>query len=143
MTGPDGHFSHKLGRGPSRTITFAYTAFTGDAKPAATSSLRAVVRAVVSARITPRIVRAGRRITITGMLAFAPRAGIEIKIQPRQGHRWYTFGTVKTTRGGKFRWRYRFSPSKAGQNFVFRVRVDSPIYPFAAGNSNPVRVHVR
>jgi hypothetical protein len=142
-TGADGRFSYKLGSGPSRTLVFAYTAFAGDAKPAASSVLRTMVRAIVSLAAAPRSPRVGELMTLSGRLRLLPRAGVEVKIQPRQGLRWYTFGTVKTTKGGRFRWRYRFDPSKRGSSFLFRVRVDSPIYPFAPGNSRVVRIHVR
>ena len=50
---------------------------------------------------------------------------------------------LKATRGGRLRWRYRFSRSAAGRTFAFRVRVDSPIYPFAPGNSRTMLVRVR
>jgi 5-hydroxyisourate hydrolase-like protein (transthyretin family) len=142
-TGRDGRFSYKLEAGPSRTLTFAYTAFASDPKPAATSVLRTEVRAILSLAAAPRSPRAGRLMTLSGRLRLLPRAGVEVKIQPRQGRRWYTFGSVKTTKGGRFRWRYRFDSSKRGSSFVFRARVDSPIYPFAAGNSPVIRVHVR
>ena len=59
----DGRFSYKLAAGPSRVVSFAYYAFVGDPKPATTSSLRTSVRAIVSASISPRSVRAGRTIT--------------------------------------------------------------------------------
>jgi hypothetical protein len=142
-TGPEGSFSYKLPGGPSRTITFAYTAFSGDATAASTSSLRAVVRARLAARIRPRSARAGQRIMLTGRLGLLGREGIEVKIQPRDRREWHTFATVKTTGGGKFRWTYRFKRSAAGRTFAFRARVDSPIYPFAAGNSKPMFVRVR
>jgi hypothetical protein len=142
-TGRDGRFSYKLESGPSRTLTFAYTAFAADPKPAATSVLRTEVRASLSLAAAPRSPRAGQLMTLSGRLRLLPRARVEVKIQPRQGRRWYTFGTVKTTKGGHFRWRYRFDRSKRGSSFVFRARVDSPIYPFAAGNSRAIRVHVR
>jgi hypothetical protein len=45
--------------------------------------------------------------------------------------------------GGKFRWRYRFSRVAAGRTFAFRARVDSPLYPFAVGNSKAMFVRVR
>jgi hypothetical protein len=142
-TAADGTFSYRLGRGPSRRIAFAYTAFADDAKPTANSVLRTEVRAVVSLTAAPRSPRAGQLLTLSGRLRLLPRAGVEVKIQPRQGRRWYTFGTVKTTKGGRFRWRYRFDSSKRGSSFVFRVRVDSPIYPFAAANSPAIRIYVR
>jgi hypothetical protein len=142
-TQPDGSFSYKPPMGPSRTITFAYAAFSGDAKPAATSSLRTVVRALVAARITPRSVRARTPITMSGRLPLLGREGVEVKIQARDGSRWRTIDDVKTTRGGRFRWRYRFKSSGAGRTFGFRARVASPVYPFAAGNSKPIFVRVR
>ena len=143
QTAADGTFSYKLPRGPSRTVTFAYSAFSGDAEPTTTSSLRTVVRALVSASIRPRSVRAGRKITLTGRLGLLGHEGIEVEIQARNGRVWRTVGTVKTTRSGRFRWPYRFSRAGAGSTFAFRVRVDSPIYPFAAGNSRPILVRVR
>jgi hypothetical protein len=124
-------------------MTFAYSAFANDPKPTAASSLRTVVRASLSVRVSPRSVRAGRKITLTGRLQLLGREGIEVKIQPRDGRVWHTFGTVKTTRGGKFRWTYRFKRSAAGRTFAFRARVDSPLYPFAAANSKPILVRVR
>jgi hypothetical protein len=142
-TGADGTFSYKLAGGPSRTMTFAYSAFANDPKPTATSSLQTVVAALVSARVSPRSVRAGTKITLTGRLRLLGREGIEVKIQPRDGRVWHTFATVKTTRGGRFRWTYRFKASAAGRTFAFRARVDSPLYPFAATNSKPILVRVR
>ena len=142
-TAADGTFSYKLAGGPSRTMTFAYSAFANDPKPTATSSLRTVVRAQLSSRVSPRSVRAGGRITLSGGLRLLGREGIEVKIQPRDGRVWRTIATVKTTRGGRFRWTYRFKRGAAGRTFAFRARVDSPLYPFAAGNSKPVLVRVR
>ena len=143
QTAADGTFSHKLKRGPSRTVTFAYTAFSIDPQPTATSSLRTTVRATVLARISPRSVRAGGRVTLTGRLALLGREGIEIKIQARDGRQWRTIGDTKTMRGGRFRWNYRFKSSGAGRTFAFRARVASPIYPFAAGSSRAMLVRVR
>jgi hypothetical protein len=142
-TAADGTFSYKLTGGPSRTMTLAYSAFANDPKPAATTSLRTVVRALVSARIRPRSVRARTPITMAGRLRLLGREGVEVKIQARDGNRWRTIDDVKTTRGGRFRWTYRFKSSGGGRTFGFRARVESPVYPFAAGNSKPMFVRVR
>jgi hypothetical protein len=90
-------------------------------------------------------VRAGGKITLTGRLGLLGREGVQVQIQARDGRVWSKFGSVpvKTTRGGRFRWTYRFKPGAAGRTFAFRARVDSPIYPFAAGTSKPVFVDVR
>lgn len=142
-TAADGSFSHKLGPGPSRTITLAYTAFSSDPAPTTTSALRTVVRAPVIARIGPRSVRAGGRVRITGRLGLLGREGIEVKVQGRNGRRWQTIGDAKTKRRGTFGWSYRFSRAAAGRTFAFRVRVSSPIYPFATSTSRTLVVRVR
>jgi hypothetical protein len=142
-TGADGAFATKLASGPSRTFSFAYTAFSGDAKPASTATLRTNVRAVVSARISPRSVRAGKRLRLSGRLSLLPRRGVQVTIQARDGRKWRTVDSVRTTRTGSFSWPYRFKPSAAGHTFAFRARVASPIYPFAAGNSKTLLVRVR
>jgi hypothetical protein len=143
QTGADGGFSLKLPSGASRTITFAYTAFSGDAKPAATARLRTTVRASIAAQIAPRSVRAGKGITLSGKLGPLPRKGIEVKIQARQGSTWRTIDDVRTTSGGSLRWRYRFPPRQARRTYAFRARVASQNYPFAAASSNAVLVRVR
>ncbi len=143
QTAADGTFSHRLGPGPSRTITLAYTAFSNDAEPTTTSALRTIVRAPVSAALRPRSVRAGGRVRITGRLTLLGREGIEVKIQGRNGRRWQTIGDARTARRGTFRWSYRFSRAAAGRTFAFRVRVSSPIYPFATSTSRTLVVRVR
>jgi hypothetical protein len=142
-TSPDGRFAYKLDPGPSRTLTFAYTAFSGDAKPAATSALRTLVRASLTATITPRSPKAGALATISGRLRYLPRAGVLIFIQYHKARKWVPVGIVKTTTGGGFRWRHRFIPQVVGRTFTLRAKADSPIYPFAPGTSKPFRVHVR
>jgi 5-hydroxyisourate hydrolase-like protein (transthyretin family) len=142
-TRADGTFSYTLPGGPSRTVTFAYTAFSGDAKPATTASLKTTVRAIVSARISPRSVRAGKSITLTGRLRLLPRRGVEVKIQARQGNKWRGIDDVRTNASGRFRWRYHFPASQARRTYAFRARVVSSNYPFAATNSKPARVRVR
>jgi hypothetical protein len=142
-TGDDGGFSLKLPGGPSRTITFAYTAFSGDAKPASTATLRTTVRAILSARVAPRSARPGGRITLTGRLRLLPRRGLQITIQARQGRTWRTIDAVRTTRTGAFAWHYRFAAIQARRTYAFRARVASPIYPFAAASSGAALVRVR
>jgi len=63
-TAADGTFTYRLRTGPSRRITFAYQAFSGDPKPAALSGLRTSVRALVSATVSPRSARAGGSIRL-------------------------------------------------------------------------------
>jgi hypothetical protein len=143
-TGADGSFSYKLPSGPARTITFAYTAFAGDPQPAVTSAaLRTLVPASLSAHATPRSPRAGQLMRIAGKLRFLPRSNVQVTIQARSGRTWSTVATVKTRAGGSYSWPHRFRRNQRGRSFVFRARVDSPIYPFTPGNSKAFTVRVR
>jgi hypothetical protein len=142
-TGADGRFRVRLPSGPSRTITVAYTAFTGDPKPSSSVRLRALVRARIGASASPRAPRAGRPVRISGRLGLLPRSRVLVLIQARQGRIWRTVDTVETRAGGRFSWPYRFTPRQAGRTFFFRVRVKSPNYPFEAANSAVLPVRVR
>jgi hypothetical protein len=143
LTAADGSFAFTVPGGPSRSLTFAYTAFTGDAQPAATDSLRTLVRASLTATMTPRSPRAGRVGRLTGRLRYLPRAGIQVTVQAHQFGVWSTVGNVKTRAGGRYTWRYRFKPTDRRRSFAFRAHVDSPVYPFTPGNSRRVNVRVR
>ncbi|MEA2270001.1 MAG: hypothetical protein QOC64_2611 [Solirubrobacteraceae bacterium] len=142
-TREDGSFTYRLPSGPSRTVTFTYAGGEDEGPPTASTSVRTVVRASLTARITPRSPRAGRPIRLAGRLRHLPRAGVQVLVEARDGRVWRPIGTAKTKAGGRFAWSYRFKATAANRRFALRARVDSPIYPFAAGNSAPVIVHVR
>jgi hypothetical protein len=144
LTAADGSFSLKLPGGPSRTITVQYTAFSGDPAPAAKVRLSTLVRARLSASISPRSVRIGKLLHVRGRLTYLRRGRVDIAIQARDGRVWRTVDVVKTHADGRFSWPYRFrSRGSAGRTYAFRARVNSPIYPFAPGNSGAVIVRVR
>lgn len=142
-TAADGSLRYAMPSGPSRTLTFAYTAFAGDPRPADSDSLRTLVRASVTARITPRSPRPRQLARVSGRLRYLPRAGVQVIIQFRRGRVWRTVGNVKTRAGGRYTWRYRFLRQTRGRTFTLRARVDSPIYPFVPSNSKAFRVRVR
>jgi hypothetical protein len=142
-TAADGRFSYRLTAGPSRRVTFAYTAFSGDRTPAARTTLRTLVRAAVSATASPRSPAVGQRFTIRGRLRLLPRAGIQVTIQVNTRGIWRPIGNVKTKASGRYTWRYRFGSPAAHTAFSFRAHVDSPIYPFAPSDSAYMRVRVR
>jgi hypothetical protein len=142
-TAADGTFRLKLPSGPSRTITVRYTAFSEDAKPADSVTLRALVAARVSASVSPHSPRAGQPVRIRGRLRHLPRKDVLVAIQARQGGVWRNADIVETRTDGRFSWPYRFKPGQAGRTFSFRVRVKSPNYPFEPGTSGTLRVRVR
>jgi 5-hydroxyisourate hydrolase-like protein (transthyretin family) len=142
-TDPDGNFRVQLPSGASRTITVQYTAFAGDPKPAATVRLTALVRARLTASVSPRSPRARKRLRISGRLRYLPRRGVVVSIQARDGRKWRTVDTVETRKDGRYSWPYRFSARSGGHTFAFRARVKSPNYPFEPGTSKVVVVRVR
>jgi hypothetical protein len=142
-TGPDGTFSYSLPSGPSRTVTFAYTAFAGDPKPAASASVGTLVRVSLSFAISPRSPRAGQVVRLTGRLRYLPRAGVPVDIYGRDGRVWRPFGHVKTRAGGRYTWHYHFKQAARGRTYALRTRVDSPVYPFTPGTSRSIYVPVR
>ena len=144
LTGADGVFRIQLPSGPSRTITVQYTAFSGDAAPAARVTLRALVRASLTASASTRSPRLGRLFRVRGRLRNLPIRGVDVAIQARDGRVWRTVDTVKTGSDGRYSWPYRFrSGNSAGRAYFFRARVDSSSYPFEAGSSRVIRVRVR
>ena len=143
-TDASGRFGLQLPSGPSRTISVRYTAFSGDPRSAASARLRALVRAQLTAAASPRSVRVGAPLRISGRLRHLRRASVLVTIQVRESTGWRTFDTVKTRKNGRYRWTHRFrSRALAGRRVAFRARVDSPIYPFEPGTSRVVRVRFR
>ena len=135
-----GEFAFRLPAGPSRTVTFVYTAFAGESASGQASVATSVRASIVAARFTPRSPRPGERVTFTGRLKYLPRSEVQVAIQFLDGRRWRTIGLTRTRREGRFTWLYRFIRSSPGDRFVFRAHVSSPIYPFAAGSSAAVGV---
>jgi hypothetical protein len=57
--------------------------------------------------------------------------------------RWHTFATVRSSKSGKFKYRYRFMRTFGHVTYRFRAlsRYEAA-YPFIAGHSRTVRVRV-
>jgi len=141
-TDGDGDFLYRLPAGPSRTVTFTYTAFEGEPRTAQASIITSVAASIAHPRFAPSHPHPGERVQFTGRLRYLPRGGVQIIVQFLDGHRWRTIGLTRTRSGGRFTWPYRFIRSAPGDAFTFRARVDSPVYPFAAGGSRAVNVRL-
>jgi hypothetical protein len=120
--------------------------FAGDGDTLPSAGRTAVhVPAPVTIRASRRRVRGGRAMTFSGRLrgGAIPRRGKLVEVQAHFRGRWRTVSAVRTTRAGRWRFRYAFGPAARRTSYRFRARV--PIeagYPFAAGASRPVRVTV-
>jgi hypothetical protein len=131
----------KLG---SRKLRFAYSPQIGGA-PAASAEAQLNVIAPVSLKISPKHVRNGKSVTFRGRLSAGPipHKGKLVNLQVRLYGHWHTFATVRTTKSGRFKYRYRFRRTYGYVVYRFRARSRyEAAYPFVAGSSHTVRVAV-
>ena len=113
----------------SRVLHLAYRARSGEARPAASASLRLAVRAPLSLAISPSSSRRGGTIHFRGRLAAGPipRGGKPLILEARSGRgSWIQFHVVRTDRRGRYRAKYRFKfPGPAKLPVPSRVRSGS------------------
>jgi hypothetical protein len=143
-TGPDGRFTVSLLRGESsRSLTFAYRAQIGDARPVATRTLTLGVRAGVALSIAPRTASVGRSIFFKGTLRGAPlpAGGKQLVLEARSpGGEWIEFDVIHTAAHGHYRASYRFKfPGPARYQFRVLCKQEAD-FPFLEAASNVVGV---
>jgi hypothetical protein len=140
-TDANGRFSFRLGRGPSRRVFFVHRLASGAAADRVNVKVRAPVRVHPSDR---RLVN-GQTVTLSGKLRAGPfpRRGVVVELQADRGRKWQTFGTTRTNRKGRYRFKYRFTRTTGVQRYNLRARVPAQAtYPYSAGASKPVTVNV-
>ena len=80
-TSEDGRFAYRIAKGPSRTIRFAYKAYTLDPAPVQTATLTLGVKAGLKLKLTPRRVTNGQQVRFKGTLKGGPaRKGTRVTI---------------------------------------------------------------
>jgi hypothetical protein len=80
-TSEDGRFAYRIAKGPSRTIRFAYKAYTLDPAPVQTATLSLGVKAGIKLKLTPRRVTNGQKVRFKGRLKGGPaRKGTRVTI---------------------------------------------------------------
>jgi hypothetical protein len=131
----------KLG---SRQLRFAYSPQIGG--PAAvTAQAQLDVVAPVTFRVGPKRVLNKHAVVFSGKLTAGPmpRKGKLVNLQVVVDGRWHTFATVRSSKSGKFKYRYKFMRTFGRVTYRFRAlsRYEAA-YPFVAGHSKTVRVWV-
>lgn len=120
----------------SRTISLTYRLRGGDAVAAAQARVSVRVKVPVSLRV-----RKLSRFTTSfrGKLSggHVPARGVSVQLQWQDGQRWRPVATLKTSRTGVFKYRYRFSAAAAGNRYRFRAVVlpGQLDYPFVPSRS--------
>jgi hypothetical protein len=140
-----GHFSHRVGPGPSRRIEVSF-AGTPRLTRATGRALALQVRSRVHLRTSARRAKVGGTpLVFRGRLLASTRlaGGRSVQLQFRvPGLPWAEFRTVKTDRRGYFRYRYRFTDNDSqGARFQFRAFVPAQEnWPYEPGGSRPVLI---
>jgi hypothetical protein len=131
----------KLG---SRRLRFAYSPQIGGAI-AISAQAQLDVMAPVTLKVGPKHVRNKHAVLFRGKLGAGPipRKGKLVNLQVVVDGRWHTFATVRSSKSGKFKYRYRFTRTYGRVTYRFRAlsRYEAA-YPFIAGNSKTVRLRV-
>ena len=148
QTGADGSFAYTVPTGPDRRLQFAYTAYSNDPAPSVTATATIAIRPSIKLAIGPRHTSNGHTIHWTGTIAGGPipGSGVTLDVEVQEGRRrWRIFDQTVTGRTGRFRYSYRFHATTEPTTYKFRVALPdtgSVGYPYAAGASNTVNVHV-
>ena len=142
-TGPNGSWSARLPRGPSRLVDAIYM---GD--PTTLASTSTTVRIVVPARIKLRISRRqaswGGTIRISGRVlgGYIPKGKL-LRLRIGVGGLRGTVGIPSITSRGRFHTTWRFSSGHGVVHYWFSVStLNEADYPFASGSSRRVYVTV-
>jgi hypothetical protein len=141
-----GGFSTRLIAGrPTRQVHLLYFPWTDSNEVYTAKTLRLGVRARVTLRIRPRVVRNGRTVRFAGSIRVpALASGLTGTLQTLDGASWRVFKVVHIDSSGRFSARYRFRRS-SGVRYRFRIRISGsqPGMAYDSGISPIVRVRVR
>ncbi len=147
QTALDGSFSYKVPTGPDRRLALSYTAYSNDPGPSATATVNVAIAARIRLKITPH--RSSNQHTMhwSGALGGGPYpdAGVTLDAEVRSGDHWRFFAQVIANRKGTFHYSYRFHATTEPTTYTFRLVLPytgARGYPYAAGVSNRVDVHV-
>ena len=147
-TDGDGRFSYRASAYASRLYQFAWASHLNDVRFAANGYVTLRARASASLKPSPRSVRVGRRVRLSGRLAGKrPRRSVDIVAQGRAGShgKFRTFADGTIGRDGRFRVSYRFrDPASRGRTFQFRIKIERDSgFAYSGGYSRIAKVRVR
>ncbi len=138
-TDKHGAFALRLPRGPSREIQATVVT-----SSTASATLTTSVAAPVRLRANRKSTRNRRTVAFAGTVPGTPKgARTRIDLQAWAGGHWLTFASP-TLKNGHFGAKYTFTRTFTPSTYRFRavLRADDD-FPYAAGRSREIRVHVR
>ncbi|MGO8906640.1 MAG: hypothetical protein ACLQMH_13605 [Solirubrobacteraceae bacterium] len=140
-TATNGTFTVHVPDGPSRTITVAYRAFSGEVPYTTQAGIQETVTAGVQMHITPRRTGSAGSIAIAGRVSGPiPRQGVVVELLVHYRGEWEPFRDPRTDSSGRFHIRYQFQGAVG--RFPFRAEVldGQSGFPYVSGASVPVYV---
>ncbi|MGO8906639.1 MAG: hypothetical protein ACLQMH_13600 [Solirubrobacteraceae bacterium] len=140
-TAPNGTFTVHVPDGPSRTITVAYRAVSGELAYATQVGIQEAVSAAVQMHITPRRTGSTGTITLAGRVSGpVPRDGVIVELLVHYRGTWEPLRTPRTDSSGRFHAVYEFQGAVG--RFPFRAEVfgGQAGFPYTTGDSAPVDV---
>ena len=147
VTDRDGRFKYRAPSGAGRTLIFAYTAFSNDPAPVASSSLTLNVKAGISFKVRPSRVRNGTLATFRGSVLGGPgrlRTVVSIYALTSGARGRVPVETVQADARGRFVYRYRFRSIAGPSSFRFQALVRRQSgYPYATSSSRVVIVRAK
>ncbi|MGE3449196.1 MAG: hypothetical protein AB7H92_16645, partial [Microbacteriaceae bacterium] len=143
-TSRKGGYSYVIRKGVSRAIRFRY-AGTPTIR-SASGDVAVLVRASSTIHPRRRSLVNGETIRLHGTLrgTSIPNAGKLVELQVKMRGRYRTFATTRASRGGRWRYDYRFDGTRGQQIYRMRVRIPrEATYPYEPGSSPAITVAVR
>jgi hypothetical protein len=144
VTHPDGTWSVRLPRGPSRLVQVRYGG-TNTVEPSASTIAHVVVPAAVTLSLSSHRTHWGSTIAISGRLrgCCVPPAGelVSLRIGWRGGSA--AIGQVYSRTNGRFRATYTFLRGSGTERYrIWATTATESDYPYATGASRPARIIV-
>ena len=139
-----GRFGYTATGSTSRTLRFAFAG--SPLILPAQSTVRLVVPAASTLRVSRRHVLNGHRVKFSGRVRSlpVPPGGKLLQLEVLLSGRWQTFRTARTDQAGRWALPYRFARTRGVQWYRFRAKLPPEAgYPFGAGASKSLRVRVR
>ena len=142
-TGTDGKFRYVVKATRNREIVFRY----GGSRRigSAATDFTLLVPADTTIRPDRHRLLNGQQVLFSGRVITRPLPlnGKLIEMQAHFRGRWRTFSTVRASRGGRWRFPYRFGGTIGQVTYRFRARLPGEGgYPFIGGSSRVVKVVV-
>jgi hypothetical protein len=142
-TNAKGDWKFRVPKGPSRTLTVGYRSRSKD--PSFAAQLQLQEKVAASVRLAaPKHAHPGRAFAFRGRLTggYIPHGGALVSLEIYYGDEWREIALLNTTRRGTFVYRYTFAAIGVA-TYRFRAQVPAIVgYPFAAGASSPVHIHL-